>query len=364
MPARTGLRPAVSPTRRLARVGAALTLVSMAACTEQPATEQAQQTHRLFYIILALAVFVFVVVEGALVWEIVRYRRRRGDDEEAPQQYGSTRMIIAFFLFGALIVAALFPFGELALAKVDSNPTPIVAIDVTGSQWQWSAVYKNEGVVVSGKTFVRPLVMEVPVDEPIRLTVTSNDVMHEFFVPAFYFMRNAMPGHPNVFTWTPTTIGTYRGQCAEFCGLGHYQMRFVVRVVDPTSYQAWVQRERKSILKINCAASPGNKLQLTAHDISWDTNCLAITAGQPASITVHNLDSGIDHNFAIWDSLDTAHQYFAIPKFAGVATHTASLPQDVSQLKPGKYYFQCNVHGPAMSGVFIVEPPGSGKGGG
>jgi cytochrome c oxidase subunit 2 len=355
----------MSSTHRFVRLGvAALVLVSMAACTEQPATEQAQQTHRLFYIILALAIFVSVVVEGALLWAIVRYRRRPGDDEEPPQREGTTRMIIAFFLFGTVIVAALFPFGEVALGNIEQNPTPIVTIDVTGSQWQWSAVYSNEGVVVSGKTFVRPLVMEVPVDEPVRINLVSNDVMHEFFVPAFYFMRNALPGHPNVFTWTPTTIGTYRGQCAEFCGLGHYQMRFIVKVVNPTDYQAWVQRERKSILKINCPPAAGNNLELTAHNISWNTNCLAITAGQPASITVHNTDAGIDHNFAIWNSLDTTHQYFAIPKFSGVATHSANLPQEVSQLKPGKYYFQCNVHGPSMSGVFIVEPPGSGQGGG
>jgi cytochrome c oxidase subunit II len=350
--------------RRLRVVLALGALAAMTACTEQPATEQAQQSHRLFYIILALAVFVFLVVEGGLLWAIVRYRRRRGDDEEPPQRYGTTRMIIAFFLFGTVIVVALFPSGELAVANIDKNPTPIVTIDVTGSQWQWAAVYKNEGVVVTGKSFVRPLVMEIPVDEPIRIRLVSNDVMHEFFVPEFYFMRNALPGHPNVFTWTPTTIGTYRGQCAEFCGLGHYQMRVVVKVVNPTDYQAWVQAERKSILKINCAPLPGNDLQLTAHNIAWNTNCLAITAGQPASVTVHNLDSGIDHNFAIWNGIDTTHQFFSIPKFSGVATHAADLPQEISQLKPGKYYFQCNVHGPAMSGVFIVEPPGSGQGGG
>jgi cytochrome c oxidase subunit 2 len=363
MPPTIDPTPPTGVTSRLRRAGGAVALVAMTACTERPATEQAQQTHRLFYIILALGLFVSLVIEGALLWAIVRYRRRPGDDDEPPQRYGTTRMVVAFFLFGTVIVAALFPFGELALADVDANPTPIVTIDITGSQWQWAAVYKNEGVVVTGKTFVRPLVMEVPVDEPIRINLVSNDVMHEFFVPAFYFMRNALPGHPNVFTWTPTTIGTYRGQCAEFCGLGHYQMRFIVKVVNPTDYQAWAQKERKSILRVNCAPAPGNELELTAHDISWNTNCLAITAGQPASVTVHNLDAGIDHNFAIWNSYTTAHQFFAIPKFSGIATHTANLPQTISQLKPGKYYFQCNVHGPAMSGVFIVEPPGS-KGGG
>ena len=325
--------------------------MGLAGCTEQPATTQAEATHTLFYIILALAVVVFVGVEGMLLWCIVRYRARRGDTTEPPQRYGSTKVLVLFFAIGAVLVTILFPFGESTLATVQANPTPIETIDVQGSQWQWSAVYKNEGVVVSGKSFVRPLVMEVPIAEPIRINLVSNDVMHEFFVPAFFFMRNAIPGHPNSFTWTPTTFGTFQGQCAEFCGLGHYQMRFEVKVVAQTDFLDWVKKERDSILSLNCDAPAGNQLQLTAHNIAWDTNCLAVDAGQPATITVANLDDGIDHNFAIYNGLDLQKELFVVPQFAGVATKSFSIPS----IPPGKYYFQCNVHGPAMSGVFIVK---------
>ncbi|HZP90466.1 MAG TPA: cytochrome c oxidase subunit II, partial [Actinomycetota bacterium] len=228
--------------RSLRGVCVAVAGACLAGCTQQPATEQAQDTHRLFYITLALATLVFVGVEGALLWAIVRYRRRRGEEGEGPQWHGTNRMILLFFLIGTVIVATLYPFGEITLARVQQNPQSPEVIDITGSQWQWSAFYENEGVVVSGKSFVRPLVMEVPVDEPIHIHIVSNDVMHEFFVPAFYFMRNAMPGHPNDFTWTPTRLGTFQGQCAEYCGLGHYQMRFVVRVVTPTDFFAWVKQ--------------------------------------------------------------------------------------------------------------------------
>ncbi|HYY08008.1 MAG TPA: cupredoxin domain-containing protein [Actinomycetota bacterium] len=359
-------------TRRAWRIGAAVAVVSvlLSACAQQPATDQAQDIHGLYYLILALALFVVVVVYAGLVWALVRYRRRKDDDgSEPPQWYGSTRTLVLFFLFGTIIVVALFPFGEVALSRVDENPSPIEVIDVQGSQWQWSAFYPNEGVVTSGKSACspaaqtcagsgHPMVIEVPIDTTVQIHLISTDVMHEFFVSNFFFMRNALPGHPNTFTWTPNTLGTFQGQCAEFCGLGHYQMRFVVRVVSETDFLAWVKQERQSILQITCPLATSNGLQITAHDISWNTNCFHVQPGQTIPITVQNLDAGINHNFAIWDGIDTKHQFFATGKFPGVATKTFTIPQ----LQAGKYYFQCNVHGPAMSGVFIVG--GSSKGGG
>jgi hypothetical protein len=134
----------------------------------------------------------------------------------------------------------------------------------------------------------------------------------------------------------------------------------VVKVVTQEDFDTWVKRERRALLSITCPPTAGDHLQITARNISWNTNCLAVTQGQPFSITVQNLDAGIDHNFAIYDTPSRTKQLFSVPKFAGVATKTFDIPA----IKPGSYYFQCNVHGPAMSGVFIVKGPGSDKGGG
>ncbi len=335
----------------LARLVVGAGCLAFVACAQQPATTQAEHTYNLYYIILALALVVFIGVVGMLLWFIFRYRAGRGGEGEPPQRHGSTRAIVLFFLIGTVIVAILFPFGEIALTNVEANPLPIETINVQGGQWQWSAVYQNEGVVVTGESFGKPMVMEVPIDEPIHIHLVSNDVMHEFFVPAFFFMRNALPGHPNDFTWTPSRLGTFQGQCAEFCGLGHDDMRFVVKVVAQADFIGWVKQERNSILTLDCAAASGNNVTVTAHDIQWDTKCLAVTQGQPISLTVANLDEGIDHNFAIYDGIDLKKEFFASPKVAGVATNTYPVPT----LAPGKYYFQCNVHGPSMSGVFIVK---------
>jgi cytochrome c oxidase subunit II len=336
--------------RRLIPVALAAGLL-LTGCVESPATTEATYVHLLYYIILTLAGIVFVGVEGMLIYSIVRFRRRGDDRSEPPQTHGSTWAIAVFFLIGIVIVATLFPYGEQVLALVQKNPEPIEVVNIQGSQWQWTAVYPNEGIATSGKSFKRPLVMDVPVGEPVRINLLSHDVMHELFVPNFLFMRNAMPGFTNHFTWTPTKIGTFSGQCAEFCGLGHYQMRLVVRVVDPSDFLSWIGAQRRAVLSIRCRPTPGGQLHVVARNISWNTNCFHVLPGQAVRISVSNQDAGIDHNFAIWDGPDLRHQLFATGKFPGVATRTDSVPA----LPAGRYFFQCNVHGPAMSGVFIVE---------
>src|SRR6266540_7141930 len=97
--------------RWLITIGAAVLCLPMAGCAEQPATSQAQEVHSLYYLILALGAAVFIGVEGVLLWSIVRYRRRKGDQSEPPQREGSPRMILLFFLIGAVLVGVLFPLG-------------------------------------------------------------------------------------------------------------------------------------------------------------------------------------------------------------------------------------------------------------
>src|SRR2546430_2525432 len=79
--------------------------------------------------------------------------------------------------------------------------------------------------------------------EAIHITLVSRDVMHGFFIPAFLFMRNAIPGHSTSFTFTPTKIGTFPAQCTEYCGLWHSRMTFVVKVVSPPDYSDWVKKK-------------------------------------------------------------------------------------------------------------------------
>ena len=284
---------------RVARGGlAALAAGLLAGCAKQGATVQGQQIHDLYVLIIILALPVFAGVEGALLWCVLRYRRRRGDARPAAQGAGGPRTLGVFFAIPTVLVACLFLFGERTLAEVQRpEPNPAVELRVDSFQWQWTFYYLNEGFFVTGRTLTKEPVVELPVGAPVHVRLESRDVVHEFFVPDFLFMRNALPGRPNEFSFTPTRIGTFRGQCAEFCGLHHDQMRFVLKVVSQADYVAWVDQARKAAQHVDC--NPSGPLKLVSKDNSWNTGCLAVAAGGPFPVAVSNLDAGIEHNFAV-----------------------------------------------------------------
>jgi cytochrome c oxidase subunit 2 len=336
---------------RVARGGlAALAAGLLAGCAKQGATVQGQQIHDLYVLIIILALPVFAGVEGALLWCVLRYRRRRGDGRPAAQGAGGPRTLGVFFAIPTVLVACLFLFGERTLADVQRpEPNPAVELRVDSFQWQWTFYYLNEGFYVTGRTLTREPVVELPVGAPVHVRLESRDVVHEFFVPDFLFMRNALPGRPNEFSFTPTRIGTFRGQCAEFCGLHHDQMRFVLKVVSQADYVAWVDQARKAAQNVDC--NPSGPLKLVSKDNSWNTGCLAVAAGSPFSVSVSNLDPSIEHNFAVYPKAGAKQPLFQGPRFAGVAERTFEL----RPLPKGRYYFQCDVHGPAMSGALVVK---------
>jgi cytochrome c oxidase subunit 2 len=321
---------------------------------------KAQEVHDLWFIILWLAIPVFVFVWGMLAIVIIRYRRRRGDESEPAQTRGNNGALVTFFAAPLAIVVLLLSFGEVTVNRVDAiAPHPAERLVVTGSQWQWSARYAREGITVSGKTATattngEPLVMAVPLGRSVEVTLMSTDVMHGFFVPGMLYMRNAVPGHPNTFSFTPTRAGIYHGQCTQFCGLWHSKMTLELEVLTPARFAAWVNQQKKAQSNTGSCAPTGSSITLTAQHITWDKKCIAAVAGKPIQITIINKDAGIAHNFAIWVSSALKKRLYQTANVNGPATMTFTAPA----LPAGKYYFQCDVHGPAMSGTLIIGNPG------
>ena len=298
--------------RHLVGFGAVVSSALLSGCAQDGISPQSQDVHRLYTIIMLLAAPVFIGVEGMLLWCVVRYRKRDAA-AAAPQTVGGPRSLGVFFVIPVVIVAILFPFGEATLMQVQKQETPQVQIHVEGFQWEWTFLYLQEGIFVSGKTLVRPAVMVLPVDEPVQITLTSRDVIHSFFIPALLFKRDAIPGRTSTFTFTPTVLGTYQSQCAEFCGLWHSRMTFVVKVVSAPDYQAWIEQQRKAAQGITCQPN-GTDLSLVAHNISWNTFCLAVPANTPFTVDITNQDDGIQHNFSIYDSFFQKQTFFTSPK--------------------------------------------------
>lgn len=228
----TGLLWAV----RLALVG--LAAVVLGGCIPAPATRQAQATAWLYWVFVGAAVVVAAIVWGLISWSIVRHRRR--SDDLPVQTHGNLALEVIWTTLPILTVLALFGLTLVTLGQVDArSPERGVEIRVTAFQWQWRFDYPGARVTVTGQLGA-PATMVVPVGVPVHITLVSNDVDHAFWVPAFLFKRDAIPGHPNTFDFDVTTAGTYGGQCAEFCGLYHDQMLLSVKAVSVAEYQAWL----------------------------------------------------------------------------------------------------------------------------
>ncbi len=192
---------------------------------------------------------VAIVVYGLIAWCVLRYRRRPTDDRFPPQFRRNNRMEVVYTATPILMVIALFFISYAAERHVETIARQQqVVVNVTGFRWSWRFEYPQLGVSVIGAVD-KPPEFVLPVDATTRLNVASVDVDHSFWVPGFLFKRDAIPGLQNVFDWTPTKVGTYRGECGEFCGLNHATMSFTVKIVTQPEFDRWVRAHRRLALR-------------------------------------------------------------------------------------------------------------------
>jgi cytochrome c oxidase subunit 2 len=225
-------------------------------------TTQAQDTFKLYQGTFIAAIVVGVIVAALILWSIIAYRRR---SDEMPRQFQyHIALEITYTIIPIVIVLVLFVFTVITENKVDAvSPTPAVKVHVIAFQWGWTFAYANEHLIMTGETYGDPdpvglngpnscapvedcfgpgLVIPVGVSTQIHLT--SNDVIHGFYVPEFNFSRYAQPGVNNYFDLTPTKAGVYRAQCTQLCGLYHSLMYFHVVALPMAQYKAWVATEQ------------------------------------------------------------------------------------------------------------------------
>jgi len=337
--------------------GAALVL---AGCGSFPgATEQAKPVHDLYNILFVGATAIFVLVEGLIVWAVIRYRRR--DDALPPQFHGNNLLEIAWTLGPLIIVAVLFVLSYQVITKVNAEASnPEVTVNVTGFQWQWQFTYAGQKVQVEkGQppqdlsikgTTARPPQIYLPVGETIHFNEDSKDVIHSLYIPEFLFKRDLIPGHRNSFQITITRPGVYHGQCAQFCGLGHGQMHFYIHAVSRPEFDTWLAQEKMRAAS-GCPedTSPGH---IAAKNTAFDKECLSEPANKPFTLTFDNQDAGVQHNVVIFDGPDANGQRVLSPAlFAGPKVET----YQVRALKPGRYFYHCDAHQTAMTGTLVVK---------
>ena len=232
--------------RASATAAAAVVTATLAAgCLPAAATAEGRAIADLYTGFMAIAVVVGGIVFGLTTFAIVRYRtngtRPSGEAMELPvQTRGSMKLEALWTGIPIVIIAVLFAATLVVLNRVEArSPQPGVELRVEAFRWGWSFEYPAAGVTISGVGGQGPEAV-VPVGEPIRVTVAARDVAHAFFVPVFLFKRDAIPGRESTFEFTVDEPGTYRGQCAEFCGIYHSRMPFSIRAVARAEFDAWL----------------------------------------------------------------------------------------------------------------------------
>jgi cytochrome c oxidase subunit 2 len=222
------------------------------------------EVYELHMLIFGICVVIAVVVFGAMIWSIFHHRKSRGVE---PAKFShSTKVEVVWTVIPiAILVAMAVPAADTLIRMEDTRNSDL-SVKVTGYQWKWHYEYLDEGVqffsnlsaesnrarqlrsgvdVNAVENYLldvdRPLV--VPVGAKVRLLLTSNDVIHSWWVPAFGGKKDAIPGFVNEFWFQADEPGTYRGQCAELCGRDHAFMPVVVEVLPEAQYQAWLAEQ-------------------------------------------------------------------------------------------------------------------------
>jgi cytochrome c oxidase subunit II len=232
---------------------------------ESGGSPNADDIDTLYKLTLYIGIAIFLLVEGTLIWSLVKYRARRGGT--ADQIRGNTPLEIGWTVGAATILVILTVVTFLYLDDIESPPAsgpnglsasqaqfasvdqpdppksggPILRIRVNGQQYLWRYDYPGDGQLFSYQEMV------VPTDTTVVLELEASDVIHSWWIPKFGPKADAVPGYVNKTWFKVPKEGVYRGQCAELCGSGHADMRAKVVAVSPERFQQWAQDKRDEI---------------------------------------------------------------------------------------------------------------------
>ena len=263
------LAAALSSRRFLLVLGAALVaLLALAGpaaadvfTPESGGSPNADKIDTLYKITLFVSIPILLIVEGTLIWSLVKYKSRRGG--QAEQIRGNTPLEVGWTIGAAVILVILtgvtFAFlkgitdpersgpqiaGGVQVASIDQPDPPGgggLRIGVNGQQYLWRYDYGSKNDLFTYNEMV------VPTDTTVSLDITSSDVQHSWWIPKLGGKADAVPGHINETWFKISKPGRYEGQCAELCGTNHAEMRAVVRAVPPDEFERWSKKQRADI---------------------------------------------------------------------------------------------------------------------
>jgi cytochrome c oxidase subunit 2 len=194
-----------------------------------------------FYVVYWISVFFFVGIVAVMLFFMIRYRRRQEGEavERSPSHHTPIEVIWTVIPLG--LVVWIFWIGFKGYMDLRTPPANSYQVAIEGQQWNWTFAYPNG--YVDG-------VLHVPIGTPVELTMTSQDVLHSFFVPEFRIKMDVLPGKYTKAWFQATKAGEYDVFCTEYCGTNHSAMRTKVIVQDPEAFQAWLTDAADFIKKL------------------------------------------------------------------------------------------------------------------
>jgi cytochrome c oxidase subunit 2 len=232
-----------------------------------PRGPQAARIADLWWLLLAGSVFAWVAIVAALALALWRPGRQPTTDIEAPEP-GKRTAVAAGAGVSALVLAVLAAASVATGRAVVDAPRPDerpLTVTAIGRQWWWEFRYDD---AVPGRMFTTANELHVPVGRPVIVRATSHDVIHSFWVPSLHGKIDLVPGGTNTLWFEADRPGEYRGQCAEFCGLQHAKMAFVVVAVPDADYQRWAERQRQP------AEAPADDLARRGEQVFLANQCV------------------------------------------------------------------------------------------
>jgi cytochrome c oxidase subunit 2 len=243
----------------LAVVGAACSPDATQSALE-PKGPYAREAHELFVPVFWVAVGIFVIVQAALVWFVIRYRHRKDRTTIPPQVHGNTKLEIAWTILPTLVLAGVAVPTVATIFELAREPEgQVLEVKVLAHQWWFEFDYPEQGIDLANE-------LHIPTGRPVHLTMCAvglgyrdqpvpsdcqqppaavgDAVIHSFWVPELAGTQDVIPGRTTFLTLQADEPGTYEGQCKEFCGLSHAYMKFVVIAHEPAEFDAWVANQQ------------------------------------------------------------------------------------------------------------------------
>jgi cytochrome c oxidase subunit 2 len=205
--------------------------------TLHPRSDYARWIQSLLETEVLWVVVIFVLVMALLLYAAIRFRNRPGAPEPR-HVHGNTVLEIAWTIAPAIVLALVAVPTVLTIYKTQGPAPPgALKVKVVGHQWWWEFQYPELGITTADE-------LHIPVGKTVTFDITTGDVLHSFWFPAMGGKRDAVPAHVNHMWFTPDTVGTFPGQCAELCGISHANMRMKLMVETPAGFDAWVAHQK------------------------------------------------------------------------------------------------------------------------